>query len=80
MRVTLCLLALTLSGCVPVGHGRHLVIGIGIFSVAQTNQVTVVESKGIGIQAGNGRFNLGASESIITHIPTNSNAVLEIHR
>jgi hypothetical protein len=73
-------MTVVLAGCVPVGHERHIILGFGIFTVSQTNQVKVTEAKAIGVYSGGGQLNVGASKCTVTSIPTNSNTVLEIHR
>jgi hypothetical protein len=74
------LLLVLLTGCVPLGRNTHLVLGLGVFRVQQTNEVKVVKVDALGIHAGDGRFNLGLSSVMTANIPTNSNTVLEIKK
>lgn len=74
------LLLMLLTGCVPLGRNTHLVLGIGVFKVQQTNDVKVVKADAIGFYLGDGRFNLGASSVMTANIPTNSNTILEIKK
>lgn len=74
------LLLVLLTGCVPLGRNTHLVLGIGVFKVQQTNEVKVVKANTLGVHAGDGRFNLGLSSVLTANIPTNSNTILEIRK
>lgn len=81
MKRLICLAALLMTGCVPVRyHGQtyHLVVGLGVFHVEQTNEVTVVRAKSLGVYAGDGRANLGFSSIYSAHVPTNANVILDI--
>jgi hypothetical protein len=69
------------TGCVPItrnGKTYHLVLGVGVIRVSQTNEVTVVRANSLGIYGGDGRFNVGLSSVYSAHIPTNANVVLEV--
>ncbi len=82
MKRTCCLFLLALCGCVPVRyHGQtyHLVLGVGLFHVEQTNQVTVVVSKTLGLYAGDSRVNLGVASIYSACVPTNANVLLEVN-
>jgi|PlaIllAssembly_1097288.scaffolds.fasta_scaffold19003_6 hypothetical protein len=74
--IPLALLALT--GCIPMGKSTHLVLGVGVFRVQSTNEVTVVKANTLGVHAGAGRLNVGLSSVMTASIPTNSNTILEI--
>jgi hypothetical protein len=80
MKKLMPVLLLALAGCVPLGRNTHLVLGVGVFRVNNTNQVTVVKADTLGVHAGDGRLNLGLSSVMTASIPTNSNTVLEIKR
>ena len=69
-----------LSGCVPTNHRTHLVLGLGVFWIEQTNGVSVVKSDTLGIQAGSGQLNIGASQITIITVPTNSNTVIDLRK
>lgn len=82
MKRYLSLLAVVFTGCVPLTyHGQtyHLVLGVGVFHVEQTNQVTVVRSKALGLYAGDGRASLGMVSIYSACVPTNANVLLEIN-
>ena len=78
MKRLLPLILLALTGCVPLGKSTHLVLGLGVFRVNNTNQVTVVKASTLGVYAGSGRLNAGLSSVVTAHIPINSNTILEI--
>jgi len=78
MKKLLPLVLLALTGCVPLGKSTHLVLGLGVFRVNNTNQVTVVKANTLGVYAGSGRLNAGLSSVVTAHIPINSNTILEI--
>lgn len=81
MRFCAAIIALLLVGCVPIhrdGKTYHLVIGLGVVRVSETNQVTVVKASTLGLYAGDGRLNLGASSIYSARVPTNANVVLEV--
>ena len=80
MKLLMPALLLALTGCVPLSRDTHLVLGIGVFRVQHTNQVTVLRADTIGLHAGDRRLNLGLSQVMIADIPTNSNTILEIKR
>ena len=72
------LAVLFVSGCVPVGKNTHIILGLGLFHVEQTNEVTVVRAKSLGLYAGDGRLNAGMSSIYSAHVPTNAEVILEI--
>jgi hypothetical protein len=78
MRFIVAVLAGCLVGCVPVGRNAHLVLGLGVFRVGQTNQVTVVKASTLGVHLGDHRMNVGVSTVTVVDIPTNSNTILEL--
>lgn len=80
MRRLVPLFLMLLTGCVPLGRNTHLVLGIGVFRVANTNDVKVVKADTLGIHAGDGRLNLGLSSVMTANVPTNSNTILEIRK
>jgi hypothetical protein len=82
MKRYLFLLVVVLTGCVPLAyHGKtyHLVLGVGVFHVEQSNQVTVVTAKTFGLYAGDSRLNLGLASIYSARVPTNVNVLLEIN-
>jgi hypothetical protein len=81
MKVLLCLVIVLLAGCVPIRHGGktyYVILGAGVVRVSRTNDVTVVKATSLGIYAGDGRFNVGASSIYAARVPTNANVVLEV--
>lgn len=78
--LSLCLLVVVMAGCSTTGNRTHLVLGLGLFRVQSTNQVTVVKTSTLGLHAGGGRLNVGLSRGMTVSIPTNSDTILEIKR
>lgn len=81
MRIFLCLVLVLMAGCIPVrrnGKTYYVVIGAGIVRVSQTNEVTVVKATTVGVYAGDGRLNIGASSIYSARVPTNANVILEV--
>ena len=81
MKMTLCLLLVLLTGCVPIRHNGktyYVIVGAGIIRVSQTNAVTIVRARSLGLYAGDGQANLGLSSIYSARVPTNANVVLDI--
>lgn len=76
--VVAILVGVVLTGCVPVGRNTHLVLGLGVFRVDQTNRVTVVKASTLGMHLGDRRMNVGMSTVTVVDILTNSNTILEL--
>jgi hypothetical protein len=68
-----------LTSCVPLGRGTLLIVGVGVVRVERTNQVQVVRSSALGLNAGPGNFQLGISSTLTARVPTNSQTVLELN-
>jgi len=81
MKIALCLILVLFTGCVPIWHNGktyYAIVGLGVIRVSQTNSVTVVKATSLGVYAGDGRVNIGASSVYCARVPTNAQVVLEV--
>lgn len=81
MKIAACIALLLLTGCVPIRHAGktyYIILGAGVIRVSQTNEITVVKATSVGVYAGDGRLNIGASSVYSARVPTNAQTVLEI--
>lgn len=66
-----------LSGC-AVKNGRcYPIVGFG-WVVVNTNQPSIVTSKALGFNAGNGQMSIGLSSFSTIRVPTNANVIIEL--
>jgi hypothetical protein len=73
----LILSVMLLSGC-AVKNGRwYPIVGFG-WVVVNTNQPTVVTTKALGFNAGNGQVCIGLSSLSTVKVPTNANVIIEL--
>lgn len=81
MKTVLCIILVLLTGCVPIRHAGktyYVILGAGVIRVSQTNAVTVVKATSLGVYAGDGQFDVGASSVYSARVPTNAQVVLEV--
>ena len=76
---TLFTLAILLCGCTTKTGRIYPVIGVGWVTVnVATNQPTVVTTKTLGLNTGNGQASLGLSSFATVVVPTNANIIIDL--
>lgn len=76
---TLIALAALLTGCATKNGRCYPIVGLGWVSV-NTNQPSVVTSKALGLNGGNGQFSLGFSSYTTITVPTNANVLIDLRQ
>lgn len=73
------LIALTvlLNGCATKTGRWYPLIGFGWVTV-NTNQPSIVTSKALGLNVGNGQASLGLSSFATVVVPTNANVIINL--